>query len=252
MWNSRGTRWGIVLGIALGGFFDGILLHQILQWHHLLSLVPGIENLRLQILWDGYFHALMYVVAVAGLWGLWRARRQGEETSGRRLIGSLLLGFGLWHVADGVLSHWLLGIHRIKLDSPNPLMWDLIWFFVFGVLAMVAGWLLMRGGGTTLRLRSSTAALLLLTVATTGAAAWSLQPPPDSRFTTIVFGPGTGPQQVLMALDSLDARLVWTEPSMGVVIVDVAPGRKWGFYREGALLVSGSGVPAGCFNWSKV
>jgi uncharacterized membrane protein len=30
-----------VLGFAFGGFFDGILLHQVLQWHHLLSLVKG-------------------------------------------------------------------------------------------------------------------------------------------------------------------------------------------------------------------
>ena len=29
---------GIVLGIGLGGFFDGIVLHQILQWHHMLTL----------------------------------------------------------------------------------------------------------------------------------------------------------------------------------------------------------------------
>ena len=49
----------VTLGFALGGFFDGVLLHQILQWHHLLSLVPGMDDLRLQILWDGYFHAAM-------------------------------------------------------------------------------------------------------------------------------------------------------------------------------------------------
>ena len=34
-----------ILGFALGGFIDGILLHQVLQWHHLLSLVEG-EGLR--------------------------------------------------------------------------------------------------------------------------------------------------------------------------------------------------------------
>ncbi|WP_460744124.1 DUF2243 domain-containing protein [Mariniluteicoccus endophyticus] len=31
---------GILLGIGLGGFLDGILLHQILQWHHMLSSSP--------------------------------------------------------------------------------------------------------------------------------------------------------------------------------------------------------------------
>src|SRR3954447_23051246 len=28
---------GLLLGIGLGGFVDGILLHQILQWHHMLT-----------------------------------------------------------------------------------------------------------------------------------------------------------------------------------------------------------------------
>ncbi|HZF78582.1 MAG TPA: DUF2243 domain-containing protein, partial [Rubrivivax sp.] len=30
-----------MLGIAFSGFFDGILLHQVLQWHHLLSGLDG-------------------------------------------------------------------------------------------------------------------------------------------------------------------------------------------------------------------
>ena len=30
---------GILLGTGFGGFFDGILLHQILQWHNMLSSV---------------------------------------------------------------------------------------------------------------------------------------------------------------------------------------------------------------------
>jgi uncharacterized membrane protein len=28
---------GIFLGLGLGGFFDGIILHQVLQWHHMLT-----------------------------------------------------------------------------------------------------------------------------------------------------------------------------------------------------------------------
>jgi uncharacterized membrane protein len=30
-------RTGLVLGVGLAGFLDGIILHQILQWHHMLS-----------------------------------------------------------------------------------------------------------------------------------------------------------------------------------------------------------------------
>lgn len=251
MWKSSFVKWGMVLGLALGGFFDGILLHQILQWHHLLSLVPGLADLRLQILWDGYFHALMYVIAAIGLVGLWRAHRSSGAAGGRPLAGALLIGFGLWHIADGILSHWVLGIHRIKIDSDNPLLWDLIWFVAFGVVPLSIGWMLIRGGGMTLGLRSSTSLMLAVTAATTGAAAWSLRPPPDQPFTTVVFRPGLSPQHVFSALASTDARLVWADPSMGVVVVHVAPERRWSFYRQGALLVSGAGVPAGCINWSK-
>ena len=250
MWASPLIRWGVVLGFALGGFFDGILLHQILQWHHLLSLVPGLDDLRLQVLWDGYFHALMYVLAALGLWGLWRAHRR-DGWDGRRLLGALFVGFGLWHIVDAILSHWLLGIHRIKLDDANPLLWDLIWFFAFGVLPLVLGWWLHRGGGTHRpNLAGPTAALLVLGAATAGAGAWSLQPAPEQPFTTLVFHPGVSPPQVLDAVAAMDARLVWTDSAMGVVVIDVAPERRWEFYRQGALLVSGSGLPAGCFNWT--
>jgi uncharacterized membrane protein len=34
---SRTRLPGLFLGIGLGGFVDGIVLHQILQWHHLLT-----------------------------------------------------------------------------------------------------------------------------------------------------------------------------------------------------------------------
>ncbi|MFZ5780932.1 MAG: DUF2243 domain-containing protein [Pseudomonadota bacterium] len=246
------TKWGTVLGFALGGFFDGILLHQLLQWHHLLSLVSGLGDLRLQVLWDGYFHALMYVIAALGLWGLWRSHAKAGDVQGRRLAGALLLGFGLWHVVDSVLSHWLLGIHRIKLDSADPLFWDLLWFFFFGLAPLAAGWLLMRPRGGPPAFRRSAAALVLLTCTTLAAGAWSLRPPPGQPFTTVVFAPGVGERQVFAALAAMDARLVWTDPAKGVVVVDVAPHRRWGFLAWGALLVSGSGLPAGCFDWSRV
>ena len=32
---------------------------------------------------------------------------------------------------------------------------------------------------------------------------------------------------------------------------DVAAERRWRLYARGALLVSGTAVPAGCFNWSR-
>jgi uncharacterized membrane protein len=255
MANDAWTRWSVVLGFALGGFFDGILLHQILQWHHLLSLVPGIMDMRTQMLWDGYFHALMYVIAIVGLWGLWRSRHpipEAEGRQGRRLVGAAAIGFGVWHGVDGVLAHWLLGIHRIKLDSPSPLMWDLGWLAAFGVAPIVTGMLLLRGrSGPSGGLRSSTMAVLLAALLTTVLASWSLRAPPGQRFTTVVFSPDVSPAQAMTAIVRGDARLVWSDANMGVVVVDVPSANRLSFYKHGALLVSGSGFPGGCFSWSR-
>ncbi len=248
MWKTPWFRWGAVLGFALGGFFDGILLHQILQWHHLLSLVPGIDDLRLQVLWDGYFHALMYLIALAGLAGLWRVHRRGQGNWGWPLVGAALVGFGLWHVVDALLSHWLLGIHRIRIDSGNPLAWDLLWLALFGILPLLFGLRLRRGSGPGLR---GGAAMLLLAAVTSSAGAWALAPPAQDGFATVVFEPGAGPREVFAALDATGARLVWSDRNMGVVVVAVPAAKRWDFYRRGALLVSGAGVPAGCFNWSR-
>lgn len=111
MFKNRWIRWATVLGFALGGFFDGILLHQILQWHHLLSLVPEVSSLRFQVLWDGYFHALMYVIAAAGLWGLWRARNDEEGVSGLQTLRAVLIGF--WRLACGRQR-------ALSLDARHP------------------------------------------------------------------------------------------------------------------------------------
>jgi uncharacterized membrane protein len=90
---------GIFFGLGLGGFFDGIVLHQILQWHHMLSDAgyppTSVANLKINTLWDGLFHATTYVFVVLGLVVLWRAsRRTHIHWSSKLLVGSMLMGFG--------------------------------------------------------------------------------------------------------------------------------------------------------------
>src|ERR671938_670753 len=73
--NGRGfpIAAGILLGVGLGGFFDGIVLHQILQWHHMLSSdgypPTSVHNLQVNTLWDGLFHAFAFVMTALGLIG---------------------------------------------------------------------------------------------------------------------------------------------------------------------------------------
>ena len=80
---------GILFGLGLGGFFDGIVLHQVLQWHHMATNAgyppDSVENLKLNTLLDGLFHASTYIFVVVGLIMLWRtAHRSHLWWSGKR------------------------------------------------------------------------------------------------------------------------------------------------------------------------
>jgi uncharacterized membrane protein len=154
-----------LLGFALGGFFDGILFHQILQWHHLLSLWAPEEGLPFHVLWDGLFHAAHYAIAAAAILLLWRRRVATVAAgSGRGLAGWAALGFGAWHVLDVVLNHWVLGMHRARIGVPNPLAYDMI-FVLLGLAGLLLGWLLLRrpGGGGGAAVAAGLALALLAT-----------------------------------------------------------------------------------------
>lgn len=249
---SPWLRWAVLLGFALGGFFDGILLHQVLQWHHFLSLVPDSGDLARQVLWDGLFHLSTYALSMLALAGLWRSRRSADDATTRRLLAALAIGFGLWNVVDVAGAHWVLGIHRVRVDAPSPLAWDLGWLAAFGLVPLLVGAALFRGPRPPLRpAHPGAVALVLLCVLTAGAAAWASRPPSDQRFTTVTFGPNVRPEQVMTAIAAADARLVWADAAMRVVVLDVAPERRLSFYRRGALLVGGGGA-AGCADWIRV
>jgi uncharacterized membrane protein len=246
-------RAGFVLGVALGGFFDGILLHQVLQWHHLLSLVPGedLRRIETQILGDGAFHVLMYLVALAGLWMLWRARfAMADEGSGRRLLVAALLGFGVWNVVDVVGFHWVLHIHRIRVDVPvgDRLGWDLLWLALFGAIPLVAAALLARGRRGGGRGPLAPAALGLLVVLGGGLSTRA----PDGTARLVLFASGTDAAAAIEAVAAENGRLLWSAEGARLISVELPPGsRGLGFYRRGALLVGGPGSPAACLSWSR-
>ena len=55
----------VVLGIGTGGFMDGIVFHQLMQWHSMLSAkVPATDYIgkSINMFWDGIFHAFCLVV----------------------------------------------------------------------------------------------------------------------------------------------------------------------------------------------
>jgi len=248
---QRSLGWaGYLLGFGLGGFFDGILLHQILQWHHLLSLVtrPPFQDIRVQIMADGFFHLLMYVLAGAGLLKLWQGRHHVDGGGDRLLLANAAIGFGAWHILDGVLSHWILGIHRIRLDSENVLLWDLLWFAVFGVGFVLLGRRLRRGDGGRLGGRGGAAALVLTVLAGGPVAAL----PQTGMDTVMVFyKPGTKPATVFAGIEAVDGRILWSAPSGDVWALDVKDRSRTALlYRHGAWMVSNSALAIGCLAWT--
>ncbi|GAB2949454.1 DUF2243 domain-containing protein [Hymenobacter coalescens] len=142
---------GILLGAGLGGFVDGIVLHQILQWHNMLSgkLPPNnLVDAKVNMYWDGVFHAAVWGMTALGLRLLWGVgHRRDVPWSGRTFGGSLVLGWGLFNVVEGLIDHLLLGLHHVYEYTPDHLPADL-GFQAFGLLQVAAGALLIRRGRT--------------------------------------------------------------------------------------------------------
>lgn len=149
---------GIVLGVGLGGFVDGILLHQLLQWHHMLSstntdniglryysptTVPGLE---MNTVWDGIFHTVCWISVLLGLSILYSRVTDDRRRvwASRVLWGWILAGWGIFNLVEGILDHHILGIHHVYAGSGQT-WWD-IGFLVLGALLLAGGYLLQRSG----------------------------------------------------------------------------------------------------------
>ena len=135
----------VLLGVGLGGFFDGIALHQILQWHHMLSShtpPDTLAGLELNTLADGLFHASSWVFTTLGVILLWRAIRNEAALGWNRLFGGLLAGWGVFNVLEGLVDHHILGVHHVRA-GPDELLWDVA-FLIWGALMLGVGTALIR------------------------------------------------------------------------------------------------------------
>ena len=151
---------GLLYGLAFGGFIDGILLHQILQWHHMVSHVEDyptdtVAGLEVNTLADGFFHMATWFLLLAGSITATKAWREGRfAPSWSFHFGLVLTGWGIFNLVEGIVDHHLLGLHHVRDDIGSPLAWDL-GFLVFGALLVVSGWLLHKRGLATMERRSS-------------------------------------------------------------------------------------------------
>ena len=127
----------------------GIVLHQMLGWHHLVCVTvhcqaASIEQLKLQKTQDGFFHLALWVISLLGTGMLFRAARHaGPEWSGRALFGSMLTGWGLFQWVEGTVDHHLLGIHHVLPGHPHEFWFDLL-FLAAGAVLLGVGARLTR------------------------------------------------------------------------------------------------------------
>jgi uncharacterized membrane protein len=142
---------GFVMGLGLGGLLDGVVLHQILQWHHMLTgdrTAATVAGLETNTLADGFFHLATWFLIAAATFLTVRAWQQGRLAPPWRVhAGMLLAGWGVFNVVEGLIDHQLLGIHHVRDDLGAPLGWDLA-FIALGVVLVVAGLALARTAPT--------------------------------------------------------------------------------------------------------
>lgn len=140
---------GVFTGIGMGGFVDGIVFHQILQVHNMLSnRIPPNDpvSIKINMVWDGYFHAAVWIMTAIGLYLLFSAgRRRDVPWSGKILLGSLIAGWGLFNLVEGIIDHQILGIHHVMEYTADKLPYDLA-FLASGAIFVLAGWWLIRAG----------------------------------------------------------------------------------------------------------
>ena len=145
--DQRARMGGILIGTGMGGFVDGILLHQILQWHNMASnWIPPttMDGMRVNMLWDGIFHAFVWLVTLSGIFMFWKAAYQREEIpSLRAFLGQLILGWGAFNLVEGVIDHQILRVHYVR-QVPEYTVYNLTFLAVGGVLFLLIGWVLGR------------------------------------------------------------------------------------------------------------
>lgn len=144
----RSRHAGVVIGIGLGGFVDGIVLHQIVHWHNMGSAVlppTTIPALERNMVWDGFFHALTWIITLAGIYMLRAdAARRLAIPGARELTGQLIVGWGLFNLVEGIIDHHILNLHHVKDLPLHVPIFDWLFLLVAGVGFIVIGAALAR------------------------------------------------------------------------------------------------------------
>lgn len=141
---------GFLLGVGLAGLLDGIVFHQLLEWHHFVSARTG--DARTNVLADGAFHLGAWIATFLGVALAWRHR---TVLPGRSLVAAAVAGAAAFNLLDVVVNHFLLRVHTLHPSG------SLVYEGAFVLLNVAVGayaWHRLEGGyGSAMkRTKSST------------------------------------------------------------------------------------------------
>jgi uncharacterized membrane protein len=152
--NGGAARAAVIIGVGMGGVLDLVVFHHILQWHHMISSrLPPVTLGALQenLFWDGIALAVAWIILFVGVLLLANAARSSRSLpttlpTVTSFLGYVVIGWGIFNLADALFAHHLLELHAIREDVENPMVWNAGFLLIGGVLLPLVGWGLVRAG----------------------------------------------------------------------------------------------------------
>lgn len=133
---NRNLWSGILFGLGFIAFFDEVVFHQLLAWHHFYDR----STTQIGLFSDGLFHAFSWFATIGGLFMFADLKRR-QAVWMRRWFGGVLLGAGVFQLYDGLIQHKVMRIHQIRYVE-NVFIYDVIWN-VSAVLIILVGVILI-------------------------------------------------------------------------------------------------------------
>ncbi|WP_017185122.1 DUF2243 domain-containing protein [Alkalibacillus haloalkaliphilus] len=135
---KRNIWAGALFGIGAIAFFDELVFHQLLQWHHFYDWSTS----EIGIISDGLFGAFGWFATIGGLFLLADIKRRKGFNS-LRFWGGVILGAGAFQLYDGIIQHKILRIHQIRYVD-NVIIYDLVWNISAAVMIIIGIVMLRR------------------------------------------------------------------------------------------------------------
>jgi uncharacterized membrane protein len=126
MRRARVNTAALLFGIGFGGLLYAIVLRGLVRWQQTLPA-------------DGWFDFFLFLVTAVGVVFLFSAfRAPGRMPSGRAFAGCLLIGWGAFNLAYGIVVQLTLGLHHVHEMPAYAEVYD--WaFLALGALLVIFG-----------------------------------------------------------------------------------------------------------------